>query len=417
MVMRPALFAVVLAAALAAVGVGSYLAVRQNQVPAVAAVTVGEVEPWDAASGGQAPGTPAGSPAAVEATEQIVEVRTPAERTAADRATAARSNPPAPAARAARPAPAAPRAARARTDATDRPLAPTRDAEPGRAPGREPAEAAQAPARSAPPAAAARPPSPRRTSGTTLPRVPGWERVATDARPEGTTPPGDTTRPEDTAWRGEPARPGDTTWRADGASPADATRAADPGRPGGSEPAAPAAWELVLEADSVIGLQVDSFVTTQTAEVEDEVDARVTRDVLAGGEVAIPAGTVVRGSVTLVERAGRVKGRARLGVRFHTVVLDDGVEVPLVTETVYREAGSGGTENAARIGSAAIGGAILGAIFGGRRGAAIGGAAGAGTGAVAALASEGEPATLPYGSTLTIRLARPAVLAAPRQVL
>jgi hypothetical protein len=89
----------------------------------------------------------------------------------------------------------------------------------------------------------------------------------------------------------------------------------------------------------------------------------------------------------------------------------------VVTETVYREAGSGGSDRAARIGSAAIGGAILGAIFGGRRGAAIGGAAGAGSGAVAALASEGEPATLPYGSTLTVRLARPAVLAVPRQVI
>ena len=151
-------------------------------------------------------------------------------------------------------------------------------------------------------------------------------------------------------------------------------------------------------------------MTTQSAEVEDDVHARVTRDVLVGGEVAVPAGAVVHGSVTLVERAGRLKGTSRLGVRFHTLVLDDGVAVPVVTETVYREAGSGGGERAARIGSAAVGGAILGAIFGGRRGAAVGGAAGAGGGAIAELATEGEPATLPYGSTLTVRLSRPAVV-------
>ena len=168
--------------------------------------------------------------------------------------------------------------------------------------------------------------------------------------------------------------------------------------------------ELVIEADAVIGLQVDSFVTTRTATVEDEVHARVTRDVLVEGEVAVPAGAAVRGSVTLVEQAGRLKGASRLGVRFHTVVLDDGVEVPVVTETVYREAGSGGARTARTIGGAAVGGAVLGAIFGGRRGAAVGGAAGAGGGAVAALAGEAEPATLPYGSTLTVRLSRPAVV-------
>ena len=175
----------------------------------------------------------------------------------------------------------------------------------------------------------------------------------------------------------------------------------------------PAGRELVIEADAVIGLQVDDFVTTETAAVEDEVHARVTRDVLVAGEVAVPAGAVALGSVTLVEQAGRVRGTSRLGVRFHTLVLADGSEVPLVTETVYREGTSGGSDSAARIGSAALGGAILGAIFGGRRGAAIGGAAGAGGGAVAELATEGEPATLPYGSTLTIRLSRPAVVTVP----
>ncbi len=381
MVMRPALFAVVFAAALTAVGVGAYLAGRQNQVAAVAAVTVGEVVP---------------PVAAVDATEQVVAppptVRPPAEGTAA--APAAR--PSAPAARPSAPAPAAPRAARTNVPA-EREVARPRDAEPVRAPAPAPAEGAQAPAQSAP--AAAPPPSPRRRSGRALPRVPGWERVSTDAPPRDTAPPVDTARGPDSE------------------RPAESGRPADARRAGGRESTASDLRELVIEADSVIGLQVDSFVTTRTAEVEDDVHARITRDVLAGGEVAIPAGTVVRGSVTLVERAGRVKGRSRLGVRFHTVVLDDGVEVPLVTETVYRGAGSGGSERAAQIGSAAIGGAILGAVFGGRRGAAIGGAAGAGTGAVAALASEGEPATLPYGSTLTVRLARPAVLAVPRQVI
>ena len=172
--------------------------------------------------------------------------------------------------------------------------------------------------------------------------------------------------------------------------------------------------ELIISADSVVGLQVDTPVSTEDAEVEDDVEARVTRDVVVGDYIAIPAGTRVMGSVVLVEQAGKVKGASRLGVRFHTVVLDDGVEVPLTTETVYRRGKSKGGASAGKIGGGAVGGAILGAIFGGRQGAAIGGAVGAAGGTAAAMAGDGQPAILPAGATVTIRLSRPATVAIER---
>ena len=182
----------------------------------------------------------------------------------------------------------------------------------------------------------------------------------------------------------------------------------------GAEPAVALTEELLIPADSVIGLQIDTFVTTDHAEVEDAVAARVTRDVMVARRVAIPAGSLVNGSVVMVERGGKLKGTARLGVRFHTVVLDDGVEVPIVTETVYREGRSRGRDNAARIGGGAVAGAILGAIFGGGRGAAIGGAAGAAGGTATAAAGDAEPATLPTGTTLTVRLSRPGSVTVER---
>lgn len=172
--------------------------------------------------------------------------------------------------------------------------------------------------------------------------------------------------------------------------------------------------ELIISADSVVGLQVDTPVSTEDAQVEDDVEARVTRDVLVGDHVAIPAGTRVMGSVVLVEQAGKVKGASRLGVRFHTVVLDDGVEVPLMTETVYREGKGKGGASAGKIGGAAVGGAILGAIFGGRQGAAIGGAAGAAGGTAASMAGDAQPATLPAGATVTVRLSRPTTVTVER---
>lgn len=168
--------------------------------------------------------------------------------------------------------------------------------------------------------------------------------------------------------------------------------------------------DLVIPTDSVIGLQIDTAVTTERAKVEDAVLARVTRDVKVGDRVAIPAGARAEGSITLVERGGRLKDRARLGIRFHSVVLADGTKLNLDTETIYRDGDSPAKESAAKIGGATVGGAILGAIFGGKKGAAIGGAVGAAGGGAAVAASDPNPAALPAGTTVTARISSPVTV-------
>jgi hypothetical protein len=172
--------------------------------------------------------------------------------------------------------------------------------------------------------------------------------------------------------------------------------------------------DLVLPADSVIGLQIDNAVTSERAKVEDQVRARVTRDVKVRDQVAIPAGARAEGSITLVERGGRLKDQARLGIRFHTIVLADGTRLPISTETIYREGDSPAKESAAKIGGGAVGGAVLGAILGGKKGAIIGSTVGAGAGGAAVAASEPNAATLPAGSTVTVRMSAPATVTVER---
>jgi hypothetical protein len=172
--------------------------------------------------------------------------------------------------------------------------------------------------------------------------------------------------------------------------------------------------ELVIPADSVIGLQVENAVTSEHAKVEDQVRARVTRDVRVRDQVAIPAGARAEGSVTLVERGGRLKDQARLGIRFHTIVLADGTRLPINTETIYREGESPARESAAKIGGGAVGGAVLGAIFGGKKGAIIGSTVGAAGGGAVVAASEPSAATLPQGSTVTVRMGAPATVTVER---
>jgi type IV secretory pathway VirB10-like protein len=181
-----------------------------------------------------------------------------------------------------------------------------------------------------------------------------------------------------------------------------------------AEPPQPEFEELIVSADSVVGLQVETSISSERARVEDEVLARVTRDLRVGDRVAIPAGSTAHGEVTLVERGGRLKDRARLGIRFTSVVLADGTRIPLETDTIYREGDPVTGESAAKIGGGAIGGAIIGGILGGARGAMIGGSAGAGAGTAAVLAGGRNPATLPSGTPVTVRVTKPATVTVER---
>jgi len=245
-------------------------------------------------------------------------------------------------------------------------------------------------------------------------RAPGPRRVAPPAAPA----PRRQSRPSSATARGtRPAEtPDDYVAPSPEARPAIEPRVATPPTlaPSLLEPepiaAGPQFEELVLSSDSVIGLEVESSITSERARVEDEVVARVTRDVRVGDRVAIPSGSRAVGEVTLVERGGKMRDKARLGVRFTSLVLADGTRVPIDTDTIIREGSSPGGESAAKMGGGALGGAILGGILGGAKGAIIGGAAGAGAGTAAVMAGGRNPATLPAGAPITVRLMKPATV-------
>ena len=195
------------------------------------------------------------------------------------------------------------------------------------------------------------------------------------------------------------------------AAPVVTERTVEPARaPDPPPPPQPQFEEVIVPASVVIGLQVTTALSSERSQVEDRVEARVTRDVIAADRLAIPAGSRVLGSVTVVERGGKVKERARLGVRFHTLVLADGTQVALRTDSVFREGDSPSSESARKIGGAAIGGAILGAILGGGKGAVVGGATGAAGGTAVVMAGDRNPATLPAGTVVTVRLTSPVTV-------
>jgi len=79
-----------------------------------------------------------------------------------------------------------------------------------------------------------------------------------------------------------------------------------------------------LDAGTRIPLTVMKSVSTKTAVPGDPIYLETVFPVVASGKIVIPRGSYVSGSVTGVQRAGKVKGRAELRVRLESLILPDG---------------------------------------------------------------------------------------------
>ena len=169
---------------------------------------------------------------------------------------------------------------------------------------------------------------------------------------------------------------------------------------------APQAMPVTIPAGTAIVVRIAAAITSATARVEGTVSATTVGDVAVNGRTVIAAGSRMLGSVTTVERAGRMSGSDRITILLHTFVYN-GVETPIETAPVTRAGPGQASQNATRIGGGAAVGAILGAVLGGRKGAAIGGAIGSAGGSAAAAAQHAAPAVLEAGETLALRTTRP----------
>ena len=150
-------------------------------------------------------------------------------------------------------------------------------------------------------------------------------------------------------------------------------------------------------------------LSSETAKVETPVRARVRQAVEVDGYVAIPAGTVLTGTVVDVARPGRVQGRSRLAIRFNEADID-GAREDVRTNPITFEGEQTKGEDATKIGAGAVGGAIIGGILGGGDGAAKGAAIGGAAGTGAVLATRGRDVTLAAGTDIAATLAAPVTL-------
>ena len=161
---------------------------------------------------------------------------------------------------------------------------------------------------------------------------------------------------------------------------------------------------MTAPAGTALALELVTAVSSENAQVEDQVRARVKQPVVVDGTTVIPAGAVLHGNVTAVERSGRVKGRSHLALRFTDVEIN-GQRDKLRSAELSFEGAADTKGDITKIGGGAGIGAVIGGIVGGAsgaaKGAAIGGAAGTGT----VLATRGKEVELASGMELNTTLA------------
>ncbi len=184
---------------------------------------------------------------------------------------------------------------------------------------------------------------------------------------------------------------------------------------------APVERTYVVDTGTRILLNLLNSVSTKTAAEGDRVYLATGFPVLVGGRVVVPPGSYVAGTVTSVKRAGKVKGRAELYVRFDTLTLPNGVTRDFRSRPGSLDGSNKGeldrTEgkikgdsdkigDTTKVGTGTGWGAMVGGISSGAKGAGIGAAAGAAAGLIGVMMSRGPDAMLERGTTLEMVLDR-----------
>jgi hypothetical protein len=172
--------------------------------------------------------------------------------------------------------------------------------------------------------------------------------------------------------------------------------------------------EVTIPAGTLLRLRLQNRVASNASRVEDPVTATLAQTVHVDGSAVLPAGSTAHGYVTTASPGGRVKGRARVGVRFNSITsASDDERYRMTTSSWVAVARATKRNDALKIGAPAAGGAVIGALLGGKKGAGIGALVGGGAGTAVVLTTRGKQIAVRPGALLAVRLAAPLTVRVP----
>ena len=173
--------------------------------------------------------------------------------------------------------------------------------------------------------------------------------------------------------------------------------------------------QYVLPGDTVIRLRLNEKLSSKNAQVGGPFTSTVVTPVYVRGVEVIPAGSIVTGSVTHVERAGRKSNAGSLNVTFTSLKLPNGAQHPLnaslaASDSAENEGEVKGKSSKKRNAKFIGRGVVVGGLMNGAAGAATGGVIGAARG----LIKKGEEAEVDPGTEFNLILNRSVSLNAFR---
>lgn len=162
-------------------------------------------------------------------------------------------------------------------------------------------------------------------------------------------------------------------------------------------------------------LVLNEALSTGTSMPGDAFTATLTVPVLdAAGNVVVPAGAILRGRVTQVEKSGRVGETAVLSLAFEGLSFDDEsypIEASVVSANPERVTRQSTSEQVGKVAVGAAAGAILGRVLGKDTRSTVKGAViGAAAGTAIAMGTADVDAVLRAGSAMVIRMDIPLVI-------
>jgi hypothetical protein len=202
-----------------------------------------------------------------------------------------------------------------------------------------------------------------------------------------------------------------------------AAEAENPAPQAAQEPARPAAEPrtstprpqpvtMVVPSGTQLDVSFLDSVSSAESQPGDPVRLRVMTDIRQDGVAVVPAGSVVVGSVTEAVPLKKIGGRARVGVEFTKLELTSGRTASIHT-SFAQEGKSETKKDAATIGGATAGGALLGRMIEDddkSKGTLIGAVVGAAAGTAIAAKTHGEEVVIVSGTRVSIALLEPATV-------
>jgi len=191
---------------------------------------------------------------------------------------------------------------------------------------------------------------------------------------------------------------------------------------GDVSPARASLKQITVPAGTEVPLTLNSTIDTKNTRTGDGVYCVTAFPVVVDNVIAIPAGTYVKGEVVNAKRAGKIKGRAEIQLKFNTLIFPNGYTVD-IPGTIHHDSGSSNAsvdeegrikadsqkgKDATTVAKGTGVGAAGGGILTGTHGGVL---TGAGIGAVAGLATvfmtRGQDVRIGPGASLKMLLQRP----------